>query len=454
MNTLYTLKDTMMVCAAMQIVSACGVAVALEDTVPETVQAVVVKEILIPDIVAGFGSLAFSKKVDVSSPQDAVIKALACREGDSVRAGAVVALLENPQLALAVGRAENGVLQAESAHSLAKARLFEGELAAEAKLLGIEKADLELRQSLRELAEAERKQEDQETLFNAGGVTQEAIRSSRFSIRTAAERIVSMEKDIEIQRVGMRDQDLENRGLCVPEDAAERKQALVHASVATLEAECSAAQARLEAARKELQSARLSVEELVVRAPISGVVAARYLEAGERVKREDKLFTVIDVLSLYAIASVFESEALRVAAGMDARVTVDGVSSSGLPEDYAGVVDRVSPVADVGSASFSVRIVLNDPSRQLRPGMFAQSVITVGEARKVIVVPESAIAEKNGQAGNLFFISAGIVSLRRVSFGSLLEEGREVLSGASPGDVIVDKPDMTLKEGHRVSISK
>jgi len=439
--------------AAILSAASCGVATALEEEVPLAVRAVVVSEVLVPDEVSGYGSLAFKSKIDVAAPQDAVIGQLACREGDVVNAGNVIARLGNPQLALAVDRAENGVLQAEAALSLALARCFEGELAAEAKLLGIEKTRLELLQSGRELAEARRKHIDQETLYRAGGVTEEAIRSGRFSIESAAERIALMEKDIDIRLIGLRDQDLVSRGIPVPDDAAGHNRALVRLSVAALEAECSAARARLDAARNELQSARLALEELRITAPVTGVVAARYLEAGERVKREDKLFTIIDVASLYAVAPVFESEALRVSAGMQAQVTVDGASSATDSVVFSGVVDLVSPVADMGSASFSVRVLLDDPSSQLRPGMFAQVTITAGEPRRVIVVPESAIVERTGQSGTLYFISGGAVSPGQISFGPAIESGRVILSGATVGDVIVDKPDPTLKEGHRVSIS-
>jgi RND family efflux transporter MFP subunit len=345
------------------------------------------------------------------------------------------------------------VLQAEAALATALARFFEGQLATEAKLLEIQKTRAELAQSRRELAEAERKHADQVKLHWAGGVTEEAIRSSHFSIQSAVERIALMEKDIEIRLVGLRDQDLIARGIIVPDDAAARKQAIVALSVAALEAESASAQARLDAARTELRSARLALDELRILAPISGVVAARYMEAGERIKREDKLFTIIDIDSLYAVAPVFESEALRVSVGMEARVSVDGSASVGESADFAGIVDLVSPVADSGTASFSVRVILHDPSGRLKPGMFARVTITAGEPRKAAVVPESAIVERTGQSGTLCFISGGIVTLKQVSFGSSIEAGRVITSGAVPGDVLVDKPDPTLKEGQHVSIS-
>ncbi|MCL2267257.1 MAG: hypothetical protein FWC17_05765, partial [Treponema sp.] len=63
---------------------------------PKTVKAAAVILRERPDVVSGFGSLSFVSKVDITSPQEAVIKTLFFREGDFIRAGQLVVLLENP----------------------------------------------------------------------------------------------------------------------------------------------------------------------------------------------------------------------------------------------------------------------------------------------------------------------------------------------------------------------
>jgi len=437
-----------MVGGAVLAPAACGVATALEEPAPVYVKAAVVQKAFIPDEVSGFGSLSFVRKVDVASPQDALIGTLPYREGDAVRYGAVIARLINPQIVLAVGRAENGVAQAQAALDLAAARLFEGQLAAESRLMGIKKSMLELVQARRELTEAERKQSDQETLLRAGGIPEESARSGRFSLQSARESLTLMEMDVGIRRVGMRAEDLTARGLAVPEDEAGFERAVTGLSVAALSAERDAAAARLDAARTELESARLSLAELTVTSPLEGVVAARYLEEGERVQREDKLVTVMATGSWYAVAAVSETDALRLSAGMAARVTVDGAAA-----DFDGTVELVSPVADSGTASFTVRVVLHDTSGRLKPGMFARVTVTAGPGRNALVVPESALTDRRGQSATLYVVAGGTVSERGVELGESIETGRIVTTGAVEGEVVVDKPDAALKEGERVSVS-
>ncbi|MBU0928573.1 MAG: efflux RND transporter periplasmic adaptor subunit [Spirochaetes bacterium] len=434
-------------CLAALAFFACAREPAVSGTETRKVRAAVVEAALWPDEVSGFGSLSFLKKVDVASPQEAVVAALPYREGDAVSAGDIVARLSNPQLELALGRAMNGVAQAEAAVALAEARLFEGRLAAEARILGIGKARLEYGQAARELAELERKLVDQEKLFSAGGVTAEAVRSGSFSVESAKERLSLLAKDLEIRLVGLRDADLSARGKVPPLDRVDREAALVSLLTETLSAERLAASARLDAARKELESARIALSELSVAAPSPGVIGARYLEAGERAKREDKLVTIIDFRSLYAVVSVGEADATRLSRGMKAAVSVDSADAR-----YDGVVDLVSPVADPRSASFSVRVAFDDPEGRLRPGMFARAVISAGEPRRVVVVPEGALVDRSGDTAKVFTVSSGLVGRRKVTLGPSLGSGLIVVSGLDEGDIVALEPDPGLKEGERAEV--
>jgi RND family efflux transporter MFP subunit len=426
-----------------------------------TVRVVAVTRTEIADEVEGFGSLSYIKKVDIAAPSASVVAQLPHREGTRVGERELVARLTNPQIALAVGRSENAVSQAEAALDLAKAQLLEGKFSAEGRVLGLSVAEAELRNARRELAEAERKHSDQERLFEAGGVTEEAIRSGRFELESKRDSIAIMERELEISRVGLRDEDLVAAGLVAASkgslEGAARLAALTALSTRSLSAEAAAAEARLEAAKKELESARLAEAELEVTSPTAGIVGALYVEEGERVEAEAKLLTVIESKSLYAVFPVREGEAPRLRAGMAALVRVDAASAT-----VNGVVELVSPVADSQSASFQVRVRLKGGGA-LKPGMFARAVVTVGPPRVALVIPESAAmdrramaeAGKGGSAGErarVFTVVEGKATEREVVLGAVTEEGREVVEGLAENEVVVDRPDSDLKEGERVVV--
>lgn len=394
-----------------------------------------------------FGSLVYGSKLDISAPQDARVSTMMCREGDQVRSGGLVAVLDNAQISLAVGVARNAVDQAEAAVRLAEARLAEGAQSAEARIIGLEKAGLELEQARRELAERERKQADQETLRDAGGVIEESIRAGRFDIETGNQRIELLQKEMEMQRIGLRDQDLIDAGMVPASDPEARRTQLVRLTVRGLRAERDAAVARLDAARKELESAAWSLSELRILSPMDGVIGARYAEPGQRVKRDDALYTVVDVASLFAVVAVHETDAAGLARGMKASVRVDAVDRG-----YDGAIDLVSPLADARSASCTVRVALSDREHLLRPGMFARVVIQSARADRVIVVPASALTEVEGDAGTVFVVVNQCLEERRVVLGEPADSGWIVTRGLEAGDVVVDAPDVRSKAGEHVSI--
>jgi len=403
----------------------------------------------LPDEAAGFGSLSFLSKVDITSPQEAVIKKLFFREGDFVRQGEVALLLENPQINLAVERAQNNYTQVLAARNLSDSRLIEGIFQAEAKLLGLEKAEAELALAKRKWEEDNRKHQNQEILFEAGGIHTEAILVSRFSLDTEWEQILLMERELEIRRIGCRDRDLVTAGIPVPQDEREKKDALVFLMTASLRAEFEAAQARLEAAEKELTSANIALSELTVRSPASGIVGARYLEEGERVRLQDKILSLIDTASLYAIFPLREKDALRIEKGMRTSVLIDGTG-----ETRDAVVDLVYPQADSQSMSFLVRALLQDVNadERLKPGMFARITVTLGPPKKAVFVPESSIFNLKNNEGSVFIINGSSLAERKVSLGEVFGEEREITAGLKAGETVVLRPDSDLREGINVTL--
>ena len=402
----------------------------------------------IPDETHGFGSLSYLTKIDVTAPQEGVVQKLYFREGDTIVSGRSAALLKNPQIRIAVERAENNYSQARAALDLSRSKLQEGIFGAEAQLLSVEKAEAELAQAKKNWEEDQRKHNNQEILFEAGGLHEEAIRVSRFALEAAWEKILIMEKDIEIRRIGCREQDLRAAGFAIPEEPEKLKDALIALLTAGLRAELAAAEARLDAAEKELVSLRISEEELRVTSPASGVVGARYFEEGERVKAGEKLFTLLDTASLYALFPVREKDALRIEKGMDAVALIDGTGAS-----RKGRVDLVYPQADSQSLSFLVRVLLDDAEGDLKPGMFVRVKVTLGPPEKVITVPESAVINRNNGEGIVFVINGTMLVERRVIHGRSLGEELIIDEGLDAGEIVALRPDADTREGMYVSVA-
>ena len=430
--------------------------------------------------IAGFGSLSFTKKVDVEAAASGRVARLCVREGGEVREGALLAVLENPQLELAAERAEHALSTARAALELARAALRESECDAEARLLGIAKAEAELRETWKTYYENERKFNAQTTLYFAGGVNEESMRIARFALESELARLHLGEKELEIRKIGFRASDLEVAGIAVPADNAQRQNALITLASGRARAELHGALARENAALKELESVRLERAELAVYSPAAGIIAARAVEEGERVKPGDTLFRIIDSGALYAGITVREADAFRLERGMEARVRIDGTET-----EYTGAVDLISPVADAASFSFSVRILLPKEAllnsviregslfaqsageRELaRPGMFARAVIRLGADRELCVISEHALINRKNEEASCWVVQNGALVPRKLTLGGLLTEqppdseedargGRYIVeAGIEEGERVVLYPDASLQEGEYVQIAQ
>jgi RND family efflux transporter MFP subunit len=419
------------------------------DTSPVPVRMTPVTAREVAEEVKGFGSLSFLKKFELLSSVDGVLDVLHFREGDRIDKDDIVGVLRNPQITLAARRAEDAYSQALAAMDLASARLRDSELSAEARLLEIEKSQEELAQAERVLEEEKRKSRNREAMYVAGGLSDEAIREERFRLASAETQISFMEKELEVKRIGFRVEDLAAAGISVPAGKEDLRRAIVRMVTSAIRAEAAAARASLEAASREVESCRLMEEDLQIKSPGLGIVGARYVEEGERIKREDKILTILDTESLYAIFPIPESEAPKLNKGMSAIV------ASGGNESYEGIVDLVSPQADNQSFTFLVRILLVPrEGSYLKPGMFAHVSIPMENPRKLTVIPEAALAAKKDNAGRVFTIQNNVLSERNVVLGSLLGDEREIISGLTPGEVVVLGPNPALKEGVYVSMAE
>jgi len=85
--------------------------------------------------------------------------------------------------------------------------------------------------------------------------------------------------------------------------------------------------------------------------------------------------------------------------------------------------------------------------------MFARVTIAVNKPRKALLVPETALIGSGEGEGKVFTVQGGAVSSRRVKAGKKLGDEREILSGLAPGEVVVLRPDGSLKDGVYVSLA-
>lgn len=151
-----------------------------------------------------------------------------------------------------------------------------------------------------------------------------------------------------------------------------------------------AAQANHRAAQAAQDIAAKSLADTVLRSPISGQVASRLAQSGERVGVDARVLELVDLSSLELEAAVPPELAAQLLVGQTARLTVEG----GTATVQAKLV-RISPSAQAASRSVLVYLKLS-PAPGLRHGLFAQGQVLVGE-RTGTAVPASSLRNDKPQ---------------------------------------------------------
>jgi RND family efflux transporter MFP subunit len=136
--------------------------------------------------------------------------------------------------------------------------------------------------------------------------------------------------------------------------------------------------------------ANKSLADATLRSPLSGVVAQRLAQPGERVAIEARLIEVINLARLELEAALSAEEASRVKVGMTAQLRIEG-----LADPLPAKVLRINPSAQMGSRSIVVYLGIQG-REGLRQGLFAQGSLGT-QSVQVLAVPVSSVRTDNPQ---------------------------------------------------------
>lgn len=209
------------------------------------------------------------------------------------------------------------------------------------------------------------------------------------------------------------------------------------------------AMATLQAALAAVELARKARSDATLLAPISGFIAQRLVQPGERVAVDAKLLEIVDLSRLELQASVPPEDAGQLHVGAVARLRVDGIDAG-----VAAHVVRINPSAQPGSRSVLAYLELQ-PNPALRQGLFAQGRIEL-ERREALLLPLSVVRNDQAQPYALR-VDDTRVTQRTLRLGArgrhAGDEFVEVLHGLDDGDLVLAASLGAVRDGARVRIA-
>ena len=206
-----------------------------------------------------------------------------------------------------------------------------------------------------------------------------------------------------------------------------------------------AARANHQAALAGVQVARKTLEDTVLRAPISGVVSQRLAQPGERVAVEARVIEIVDLGRLELEATLAAADSVGVRVGQLATLQVEGSTRPVLAK-----VARINPSAQAGSRSVLAYLAIEDPAG-LRQGLFAQGTLATGRTT-ALAVPLSAV-RTDKPAPYVQLVEDNRVVHRSVELGARGDADNEVMvavKGIEPGSVVISGSVGSLREGTAV----
>ncbi|MCC7380389.1 MAG: efflux RND transporter periplasmic adaptor subunit [Deltaproteobacteria bacterium] len=219
-------------------------------------------------------------------------------------------------------------------------------------------------------------------------------------------------------------------------------------SLIEAEAQVGELRAEVEGLRRQLSVfGSGSAGELVLTAPIDGVVVDVHATLGETATPEHAAFIVTDPTKVWVRGNVPELELSRVQAGSAAIVRLHAFQDLALP----GTITYIAPSLDERTRSLPIRVTLATPDARLRSGLFGSIELVGGAAgERVVVIPGDAVASLDGQS--VVFVPADEPNTFRpqpVALGRHAGGFFEVRSGLAEGASVALSGAFTLKSALR-----
>ncbi len=371
---------------------------ALLGTPVETVE--VLRADLIQTVVAS-GRVMSPRRVRVGAVITGRVVAIPVTEGQAVKKGAELVLLEDKDVRAALAQAQAGVAQAA-----AKVRQL--------REVGLPAAQQALLQAEATLTQV-RGQFDRTKRLQAQGF------------------------------VGQSQLDDAQRNLDVAESQARAARVQVETN-STRGSDFAMAMTALEQARAAERVAQAKLPDMVVRAPVDGVLISRNVEVGDIVQPGKELFLLAPAGETQVIVQIDERNLSQLSLGQKALGSADAFPGRRFPAELI----YINPGIDALRGSVEVRLRAPSPPDYLRQDMTVSVDIEVARRAQAVVAPTQAVRDATTAQPWVLAVRNGRAERVPVKVG-LRGDGRlEVLEGAAPGDALIPASLGLITAGQKV----
>lgn len=377
---------------------------------PIPVEVVKVRRAPIAQTAEVSGNIKSESEVSVVSKLQARVKSVRVKEGDKVRCGQTLLMLEGNDISAQVKQAEAQVMSAKARLDMAMVGARPQEKKQAEESLQSAKVGYEL---------AKKDYERMEVLHSHGSISDQQYDQTKARYEDAKTRYESLKQQLEMVAEGPRHEEKES------------------------------AKAALLSAQASLQYYKTLSSYTRIVSPCSCSVAAKMVDAGEMAAPGIPLLKLVDNTRLYLEADVSEKQSAMFKSGQDVSASVDGVPG----RIFQAHVVRVYPSVDVSSRSAKVKISFVSTIQLMLSGMFVRANVVIMQKQNALLVEKDSVrfSEENPY---VYVVKDGKAEMRALKTGMSDEKATEILSGLNEGEEVVLTGSPDLKDGSDVKIVK
>ena len=181
------------------------------------------------------------------------------------------------------------------------------------------------------------------------------------------------------------------------------------------------------------------ITDLTINSPVSGYITEYNALPNMYVEPSTRLYTVVDLSRVWVYAQVFQDDVGRLKPGDAVQITVDAYPG----RIFHGNIDQILPQVDLATRTVRVRLIIQNPSLKLKPGMYVNCNLKSPLGRQ-LVVPASAVFQTGTR--QLVFLNHGDGSLepKDVVLGPQAGNDFIVLKGLQPHQQIVTSANFLI----------
>lgn len=202
--------------------------------------------------------------------------------------------------------------------------------------------------------------------------------------------------------------------------------------------------ANLEKAQSALDLANAMLEDNTIAAPFDGTISSVNVEIGENIAPLKPVIRIINTKGMAVKISVPENEIAKVQVGDTAEVVIPALGDKRL----IGKVMEKSMTASLLTHSYPVKVLIEQPDKELAPGMIGKVVLKADVSKGIVVPANAVLINKEGKF--VWVAEDGRATRRKITLAGYSGTGVIVSEGLQVGDKVIVEGYQKVSEGMKV----